>query len=202
MTSPKRTSTWGLGEALLGAFAGFFLSILFQIVVVSVWPRVTLASGKLAAMSSGEKLTATALGLVGLWIGLAGSVLYSSRTRGKGSLREDFGLVFRPIDIVLGIAAGVGCQLVLIPLLYLPFEAGNPTLTKSLSQPAHQLVGGYHGMQLVLIGLMVSIGAPIVEEVFFRGLLLRSLINKMVPALGQRAGVAGSVIVSALVFAL
>ena len=51
------------------------------------------------------------------------------------------------------------------------------------------------GLGVVLLVLIVGIGAPIVEEIFYRGLLQRSLLKRGLPA-----GVA--VVLTALVFAV
>lgn len=141
-------------------------------------------------------LAVTVLGLVGLWIGLLGGVLLYSRIRGSGDLRADLGLTFKwPFDAAIGVVIGVATQLVLIPLLYLPFERADPTLRHRLEAPAKTDTGAIHGgWQIAVLVLFLAVGAPIVEELFFRGLLLRSLALW----LGPTAGVVGSAIVFGL----
>lgn len=141
-------------------------------------------------------LAVTVFGLLGLWAGLVGGVVVFSRFRGSGRLTDDVGLSIRwPIDLAVGVVAGVGTQLVLIPLLYLPFEQADPTLRHRLEAPAKTDTAGVHGAwQIALLIVFLSVGAPIVEELFFRGLLLRSLARWLGPI--------GGVIGSALVFGL
>jgi len=141
-------------------------------------------------------LAVTVFGLLGLWAGLVGGVVVFSRFRASGRLKEDVGLSLRwPIDVAVGVVAGVGTQLVLIPLLYLPFEHADPTLRHRLEAPAKTDTAGVHGAwQIAILVVFLAVGAPIVEEMFFRGLLLRSLARWLGPI--------GSVIGSALVFGL
>lgn len=106
-----------------------------------------------------------------LWLGLIGAVVVVSRRWGTGSLRRDYGLRFLPIDVI-GIPIGVLVQLVFVPVLYqlLPFidrdEAG---------EAAEKLTDRATGWGVVLLIVLVVVGAPIVEELFFRGLVLRSI---------------------------
>lgn len=64
--------------------------------------------------------------------------------------------------------AGVLLQIV-VGVLYYPFHS------RSVSQPVHEILGDARGWQVAVVMLSAGIGAPIVEEIFFRGLLLRSL---------------------------
>ena len=63
---------------------------------------------------------------------------------------------------------GVGLQL-LVGIVYLPFHS------RSASQPVHEVLGNATGWRVAVVMLSVGVGAPLVEEIFFRGLLLRAL---------------------------
>ncbi|MGH9062243.1 MAG: lysostaphin resistance A-like protein, partial [Acidimicrobiales bacterium] len=90
---------------------------------------------------------------------------------------------------------GLACQYVLVPGLYLPFEQIYPSLSHQLARPAEQNVGGGHGVVAgVVLVAFLAVGAPLVEELFFRGLLLRALLGR------TRAPVA--MVLSALLFAM
>ncbi len=108
---------------------------------------------------------------VPLWIGLIGAVIIVSRTWGTGSLRRDYGFRFAAVDVV-GVPIGVLVQLVFVPVLYklLPFID-----TSSVQEPAKKLTERATGWGVALLVLLVVVGAPIVEELFFRGLLMRSI---------------------------
>jgi len=173
---------WGLADAAVGYVVGFFVSAL----AASAW---TLGSG-----SDRVGLAATSAGLVGLWVGLGGAPLFATLTKGARSLRRDFGLQVRVWDAPVGVAIGLGSQLALVPLLYLPFRLVNPNLDRQLGQPARHLTALARGPGVAVLAVLVVVGAPLVEEVFFRGLLLRSL--------GRRFGQAWAVVGSAVLFGL
>jgi membrane protease YdiL (CAAX protease family) len=154
------------------------------------------ATGYHPSSSAPIPVAVTAADVAGLWLGLVGAALVASRTRGRNDLRADYGWgLGRWWDLPAGAALGLGCQYLLIPLLYLPFEQFDRHLSHQLSQPARHDTGAAHtvGSVAVLL-LLLAVGAPIVEELFFRGLVLRALLG--------RTPVPVAVVGSALLFAL
>ncbi len=124
-------------------------------------------------------LTATALLQVPLWIGFLGVPLWASYTRGRGPV-EDYRLRVTGADAVTGIAAGIGTQLVLLPLLYLPLLELFDVDRDRLDDAARDLTDKAQGtLGVVLLVLIVGIGAPIVEEILYRGLLQASLARAL-----------------------
>lgn len=155
---------WGWRQAVVGYVVGLAGSI----VLGGVWIGVT----------GDEGLGLAAASLVGLWIGLLGMPLWLSRKRGSGSLADDFGLRITPPDVPVGIAAGIGVQVVLVPLLYLPLERLFPRVAKELSQPARELAHqARSSLAFAVLAALVVIGAPLAEELFFRG-LLQGVVNR------------------------
>jgi membrane protease YdiL (CAAX protease family) len=152
---------WGLGDALLGILAG----VLFSSLAASIW---------LGATGRSElTLVGQAVSEVGLWVGLVGAVVLASRRKGTGSLADDFGLCIRPVDVAVGLVVGMLAQVVLVnavAFLLSPL-VGHP----DVSGPVNDLVEGAHGPGLWGLIAFVTVGAPVVEELFFRGLVLRSL---------------------------
>jgi membrane protease YdiL (CAAX protease family) len=74
----------------------------------------------------------------------------------------------------MGIPIGVGLQLVMVPLVFfLMRQVGIDT--SSSQDPARQLVDSARGVEVALLMVLVVVGAPLIEELFFRGLLLRSI---------------------------
>jgi membrane protease YdiL (CAAX protease family) len=140
-------------------------------------------------------------GLVGLWIGFLGAVFLTSRVRGTGSVRHDFGLEIRARDIVLGPLIGLAGQLILLRLLYLPLEHVIPHLNDKLSQPAKHITGGFPGSDLAVIAALTVVVVPVVEELFFRGLILRALVRIFARA-GPVIGPTLAVVSSGIVFGL
>jgi membrane protease YdiL (CAAX protease family) len=152
---------WGLGDVILGLVVGLFLSS----VLAGVW----------MAFSHDQELSlgGMAFAQVGLWLGLVGSVVLATRRKGSGSLTLDFGWAFRRIDLAVGLGVGIGAQLVIVPgvaLLLRPL-LGQP----EVSGPVRKLVDAANGPAVVGLILIAVVGAPLVEELFFRGLLLRSI---------------------------
>lgn len=156
---PAPEARWGMGDAAAGAAIGFFASA----IVASVWTAVTGADV--------ESLGALAAGQVGLWLGLFGWPLVATRAKGSGSLVADFGLRARPGDAI-GLVVGIVCQLIVIPVLYLLVQLFTGDL--DVEAPARELADRAHGAGFVVLAVLVVFGAPVVEELFFRGLLLRA----------------------------
>ncbi|MHB1487041.1 MAG: CPBP family intramembrane glutamic endopeptidase [Acidimicrobiales bacterium] len=179
----------GLGYAIGGFVAGYLAAAVY----VAIWASVSGLKTVHGSVTS--TLGTTVAGLLGLWSGLVGATLLASRRLGTGRLAEDFGFRLRiwP-DVPVGLVVGVASQYLLVPAIYLPLRLFVHHLDHRLGQPAQQLTGVAHGSGLVVLGLFVCLGAPMVEELFFRGLLLR--------ALRRRMGSALAVLVSGLAFGL
>ncbi len=187
--APASGNRWGLGEAI----AGFAVGLVLSAVTASIAEGVT---GYRPSSTSGIPLAVTAADVAGLWLGLIGAVLFASRVRGQGDLRRDYGWGLGEWwDLPVGAAIGLASQYILIPLLYLPFEHIDRNLSHELSQPARNDSAAVHSVaSLVVLMLFLVVGAPMVEELFFRGLLLRSLLGRTPPAV--------AIVISALLFAL
>ena len=138
--------------------------------------------------------------LLGLWIGFIGAPWLASRTQGTRHFFRDLGVRFRVIDLV-GIAIGVGGQ-ILVAIMYAPFQHD----IKNFNGPSQRLTGASHGAGFVIIAIATVLLAPVMEELFFRGLLLKALVRlftKLGAAGGARAaGVVLAVIVDGLLFGL
>jgi len=174
---PAGTPRWGLGDAAAGFLAAMLLSNLF----VAVW---------LAARGATEiDLGGLAAGQIGLWAGLLGAPLLASRRKGAGRLATDFGLRIRAAD-TSGFAVGAACQLLAVPLLYWLLQQLTGDL--DVDGPARELTDRAQGPAFVVLALLVIVAAPVIEELFYRGLLLR--------AAQRRWGTPTGVVVSSAVF--
>ncbi|MBI2709200.1 MAG: CPBP family intramembrane metalloprotease [Actinobacteria bacterium] len=181
------TVRWGIGDAAAGWLVAMSGSAILGGLVLAL-------AGRLDDKPSTYPLWLVAILQVTLWLGLAGAPIVAGRWRGGGVVR-DFGLRFRPIDVGVGAVVGLVGQLALVPLVSLPWVALLGKSSKDLEQPARDLADrATSPVGVVLLVLIVVIGAPLIEELFFRGLLLR--------ALQRRLGVAWAVAVSGLVFGL
>lgn len=201
-TGGPATATHGM--AWMGAaVAGFVVGQVVSAVLLLVVAAVTGHAHDLTALASRPVPPGwiVVCGLVGLWFGFVGSVVWTSRRWGSGRLADDMGLRFEPIDLVLGPLVGAAGQFVVVPLLYLPFDRVIPNLSQKLSQPAKHLTGGFPGTDLVVIGVLTVAVVPVVEELVFRGLFLRGALAAFGRA-GRRLGPALSVVVTGVVFGL
>jgi membrane protease YdiL (CAAX protease family) len=180
---------WGLREAIYGFAIGLVVSTLATTVAESIVGGPTGTNRPLA-------VPVIATDLCGLWVGLIGAAIVASRRYGTRSLAADFGFrLGRWWDLPVGAGIGLACQYGLIPLLYLPFEHADSSLAKRIAQPAQTDTGSAHTVLAVAVLLFfLAVGAPLVEELFFRGLLLRSLAGWV--------SVPGAVVISGLLFAL
>ncbi len=121
-----------------------------------------------------------------IWgIFIAGMVLASKR-EGTGQFRADYQVRARAVDL-LGVPIGILTQLVLVPLVYLPLETlwQDVFTEERLTENAKDLVDRASGGSMVLLVVMVCVGAPLVEELVYRGLLQGSFAARVnhVPAL-------------------
>ena len=136
----------------------------------------------IAAMGAelGDDLTIPQLLVVavGAWSIFVVALVIASRRYGTRDVVADLAARFRPLDLI-GVPLGVLTQLALIPLLYVPLRALWPDTFSSerLEQRAQDLADRANGFSAVLLVLIVVVGAPIVEELVYRGLLQRSLAS-------------------------
>lgn len=98
------------------------------------------------------------------------SVLVISRRRGLRSLAADFGLAFRPVDLAIGLGIAV------LGKIFVVLSAGVAfAITGSLPHSSN-VSFGHDPLWIVINGFLVgSLVAPFVEELVFRGLLLRAV---------------------------
>jgi membrane protease YdiL (CAAX protease family) len=172
-------ATFGsLALSLGGLIAAFVFSFLFLL------PLLLLGhpGGSIAELVVSE---------AGLWFGLFGTCWLTSRRYGTGSVRGDFRLRFRRIDLLIGLGAALVARcfsiLVLIPFLHALKAAGNPD--SSLDS-----VTSLGWLGWLALALVSCVGAPFFEEMFFRGLLQGQLVERFGPviAIGLSAIVFGS----------
>lgn len=162
----RRVPWWGMPDIVLGLLAWFIATIAFIIPAMLV---------------TEDKAIVNIVGLVGSWGGMVGYLFLVSRWKGQGSIVRDFGFRFRWFDPLLGIVAGfvtviiVGIVVSVVAALFDSPPGGN----------ADAVFQDQSNLTLVIItALMASIGAPLVEELFFRGLVLRSIEKRLGPIVG------------------
>jgi membrane protease YdiL (CAAX protease family) len=123
-----------------------------------------------------NSLAYTAFSAGAVWTGLGGWSLVASWVKGLGSLKLDFGWAFRWFDPFIGIA---------LALFTIVVGIGLDAVQRSIGVEAASNTGFLQdaadtGNRWSYIGfiLVVALGAPIVEELFFRGLTFSALRNR------------------------
>jgi membrane protease YdiL (CAAX protease family) len=182
----------------------FVLGALIASFIVSIVALDTYLLFTGVTVSSISELTPLELLIneAGLWLVFVSSAVYAAHRFWRSKVADIYRLHFKPfVDLPIGLVVGIAAQLLIIPLLYLPITASNPKLARKLSAPAEALVHiGSRGDFLVVFAILV-IGAPVAEELFFRGLVLRSLLG-LTSKWGNALSRAMAIIGSSLVFAL
>lgn len=173
--APKR---WGLPHALVGWVVAFLAASVAS-------TAYAVATGLEADELTLGRLVAS---FAGLWLGLGATVLYAKSLTPGGTLRSEFGLAFKAVDAGIGLLTGLGTQIILLRIVYLPWILLDDDFGKRLDEPAERLTGTAEGAGYLVLSLFIALGAPLVEELFFRGLLQRSLLRRFSPAVAIGLG--------------
>jgi len=202
-TTPARAWVWLLCGAG-GFLAGEIVATIFAVVTGSIaGDHEGLAA--IAALRQPPEWYIVST-LLGLWCGFFGGPWLASMTHGTKRLVADMGLRWRWIDLV-GVPIGVAGQF-LVVLLYLPFEHHVAHFSQKFDAPSQKLTGGAHGVGFVAIAVLTVVGAPFFEELFFRGLLLRSFARlfgtagRFLGTAGRWLGPAAAIVVTGVLFGL
>jgi membrane protease YdiL (CAAX protease family) len=158
---------------LIGAWlACYFAATVIGLVIVSVTGIETAGDDRPPWF-----LLASALSL---WVPFMLMLRYVSRMRGTGSFRDDFGLRFRWSDLA-GIPIGVLSQFFVVGLVSYPFRRLFPDTfsTDKIEQRARSLYDAATGGWLWVLFIIVIIGAPVVEELVYRGFIHGGLRSRM-----------------------
>ena len=155
---------------------------------LSAWVAAQVVATVVLAASGHDDplpIPVLAIAMVGSWSVYGIAVWAASWRLGTGDARNDVGLAFRTSDLI-GVPSGVAIQLIAIPLIYVPLRALWPTTfdDASLQRNATDLVDRAGGFSIVVLALLVVVGAPLVEEIVYRGLLQRSVTTSTTPVAG------------------
>jgi len=177
---PGGAPRWGLRDAVFGFLAALLLSAFVGASVLAAGGWETTDDAPMWAISVMQ---------IPLWVGLAGATVVAARFRGSGSVRDDFGVRMRPLDAPVGLALGVVAQFALSYLLMWPVLEVLGKSFDEFSEPARELADkaeASNAAGVALFVVVVVVMAPLVEELFYRGLVHRSAVR----LLGVPAGVA------------
>lgn len=133
---------------------------------------VLTASGHGGTDSALRPVWVSTLTTVALWTPQIIALVVVSQRFGTGRPLRDYAVGFRPIDLV-GLPIGVLSQLVLLRLVYWPLQGIWPGVfsTDELERNARDLYQRASGIWVVVLFVVVAVGAPVVEELVYRGLI-------------------------------
>ena len=192
---------WGLAEASVG-WVGFQVIgaiVILAVVAIGDWTLRTPArpggnvGRAVAQYQSGSELTNDALPLLAQlfslapgWIALLGGAWVFAAARGHS--RPGWRLSFEPVDVPIGLATGVLLQIPVIVVLYTVLQAIFGEF--ALSNRAQTLIDQVDNpLKVIAVFAFIAVGAPVVEEIFYRGLVQRALVDRFGAVVG--IGVAG-----------
>jgi len=169
--------------------------------VLVVWVGALIASVLLFNVAlavsghSGEELNDLpfwlypTVSMVVLWLPTIVGLTWVSRRNLSGSVLRDFGFSFRRSDL-LGIPIGIACQIGILRIVYWPLQQWFPETFASdeVERAARELSDRAVGGWRVVLVLAVVVGAPLVEELLYRGLIFGSLRNRLSPLLTVLVG--------------
>jgi hypothetical protein len=182
---------WGVGDVWISA--GVFLAaqflVVFGLIATGAIHLQTDSGTATDTVSSGGLALLTA-SVMANWIGFGVWPTIAVYLKGSKSLARDLGLSIRLSDAPSGIVGGLvvfGLGIA-VNIIFFIFSGGHPAPDNgSFLEPASHSLGAD-----VLLFLLVAVGTPLFEELFFRGMLLRSI--------AKRYGLTKGVIISSLVF--
>jgi uncharacterized protein len=173
---PKGPGIKGGGVAAVGAGIGLAGSLVVAI-------AFAIATG---GQFDGNDPWYLLVSQLALWVGFVGAVVVASRMNGTRSLVADYGLSWPRIkDLWLGLGGAIVGRVLPLIVLVCIVLAGSGFGAPNSAAP--RIVGvtpsGTAGW--VVVALLTVVGAPIVEELFFRGLLQGAFTRRIgaVPAL-------------------
>lgn len=127
-----------------------------------------------------------------LWGVLVAGPCWFAAKRGRGIV-QDLALRMKPVDAPLGLVLGAASQLLLIPAVY--WLVNLAIGQRDVSETARALTDrASDPFSVLLVFVLVGMGAPIAEEMYFRGMAL--------PIFNRRISATWAVVASAAFFAL
>ena len=179
---------WSVSAAIAGWIAAAAITVAATLALESLWevPSGVGASAARAAAQVAGGAEPDRLDLdywqftllqVPLWLTLAAVTWIIVRRHGIG-LRTALGLSQRWYDVPVGLACGLVAQFLIIPLVYLPLA---PHIDATdVEEPARRIMAlADDAAAATVLVVAVVLVAPFVEEMYFRGLLLRALWGRM-----------------------
>ena len=147
-----------VGWALLGVFVGVVLSV-----------ALSVLTGLMTDSLAIELL----VGQAGLYVGILWAIVWVCRRYRTGRVRDDLVVHWRGVDVGIGLIGSIACRvgagvLVIVALAVLGGDADDAAPEQFERFETSDLAR-------VVIAVIAVCAAPVVEELLFRGVLLRAL---------------------------
>jgi membrane protease YdiL (CAAX protease family) len=119
------------------------------------------------------------LSALGLWLPFVFMLRWVAR-RADTDFRQYFGMRFAKTDW-LGIPLGIFCQVVLMNVVNWPLNKWFPNTfnPQRIETRARDMVDAAHGAWFIVLFLIVVVGAPLVEELVYRGFIQGGLQTRL-----------------------
>jgi hypothetical protein len=119
------------------------------------------------------------LSALGLWLPFVFMLRWVAR-RADTDFRQYFGMRFAKTDW-LGIPFGIFCQVVLMNVVNWPLNKWFPDTfnPQRIETRARDMVDAAHGAWFIVLFLIVVVGAPLVEELVYRGFIQGGLQTQL-----------------------
>jgi len=184
----RYTFGWIIG----GWIAAYALATVLQLLLITLFD----VSQDVAAQPDWFLLA----GALCLWVPQLALLFLFAKRAGTGSFVRDHRLQFRLVDL-WGVPIGVLSQVLLVGLVTWPFREWFPDTfdPAKVEDRARSLYDSAQGPWLIVLGFIVVLGAPFVEELVYRGFIqtgLQSRINDIAALLATAmlfAGIHGRV---------
>ena len=137
--------------------------------------------GLVVSSNEQDRAAEIALTSVAVWVPLVVACVVVSRRRGTGSVRRDYGLQFRWSDFGIGLAGSIAGR-VLSGLFVAPIPFPSRSLREVDEAAFGQSIEGAATWTALVV--VTCIGAPLIEELFFRGLVQARLVGRWGPVVG------------------
>jgi membrane protease YdiL (CAAX protease family) len=168
-------------------FAAFLLANLTATIVV----LVTYGAGDNDSLTPIWVIGASGLAMWGSYLFVLSQV---SRKYGSGDFARDYRIRFAPRD-AWGIPLGIASQFVLVTIVTYPLTKLFPDSfsVEEVEKRARDLADSAPGAWMILLFAIVVLGAPVIEEIVYRGMLQQGLER----SIDQR----GALVLTAVIFA-
>ena len=160
--------------SILLLWVGCYLTAVLLSVAVG---SMSGTSGK--AASDSPTTWVLALSALGLWLPFVFMLRWVARRAGI-DFRQYFGMSFATTDW-LGIPLGIFCQVVLMNVVNWPLNKWFPDTfnTQRSETRARDMVDAAHGAWFIVLFVVVVVGAPLVEELVYRGFIQGGLQSQI-----------------------